>query len=425
MTRVAEARWMEGGRRRTSVRPLSPEEDGDRFSSSIAEAVQRALADRTSAPERREGVLTLVLGEGGAETSEGDGESAPAATSDSGGATGLVTMVPAAFTEESFDAMPSVPSLAPSSLEDGAEGLADKALALAAAPPSLVPAPEVPERASVTGDRATPAPRMSREEASGVHALFRALARPLAEAAASIDPAHTPAHAAPPPTAAAPLAPLPTPAPHAEPSPHHAARPSHEEHRAAAPTERAEHVVRHAAARSAFQSERDDHETDAASAPPERAETRAHDEPVREIARAPLAAGDAAPPSALPVTSAARPTTSTRPSLSESSPLLAPETDEAAIPAEHVRYAALDAGHAKVELAHPTLGRLELEVRGEGAGVDVTMLTRSLGASIALRAAEASLRSDLGRRSTELRTYRVRTEAGASSSRTDDDEETT
>jgi hypothetical protein len=87
-----------------------------------------------------------------------------------------------------------------------------------------------------------------------------------------------------------------------------------------------------------------------------------------------------------------------------------PETD---VPPPHVHYTELTTDHARVELEHPSLGRLQVEVQNAGNFFDVTLLTRSLGASIALRAAEAGLRSDLRAHARELRSYRVRTETSA------------
>lgn len=456
MTRVAASMWREGGKRRPSVRPLGRDEDGDRFSSSIAEAVQRALADRTRAPVR-EGVLTLVLGE----RTDGASETEPT-SGDAGARTGLVTMVPATFADESLASTPSAPSLAPPHGEEsGDAGLADKAIALAGTPPSLLPAPELPARSSSPGDRATPEPRLSREEASGARALFRALARPLADAAASLDAMAMSVVdvAATPPAPDAPALPeafttsgqariarasddvrlahdphavIDVRAPYDAIAAHdtHAAIDTHAAHdtHAVIDDERAPAARR--ASRATLHRERAESSRPSAAAEPSTREPAAWhlDEP--RSPDAPLPGREALVPSPAPaaalVSIDARPMASVPAAREERSLFEPPPLDERAAPLERVHYAALDTDHAKVELSHPTLGHLELEVRGEGTGVDVTMLTRSLGASIALRAAEASLRSDLGRRSTELRSYRVRTDASAHGSESpEDDEETT
>lgn len=100
---------------------------------------------------------------------------------------------------------------------------------------------------------------------------------------------------------------------------------------------------------------------------------------------------------------------------------VAPDETEPA--PQQVHFHELTTDHARVELSHPSLGRLDVEVHGDGAHLDVTLLTRSVGASIALRATEEGLRSELRARSTELRNYRVRTQAQASSQGPEDEEE--
>lgn len=86
---------------------------------------------------------------------------------------------------------------------------------------------------------------------------------------------------------------------------------------------------------------------------------------------------------------------------------------------------------ARVELDHPALGRLDVEVRAREGRVDVELLAGSLSSSIALRAGEESLRGDLRARGAELRGYRVRTVNGARArgptlaETMDEDEETT
>ncbi len=93
-------------------------------------------------------------------------------------------------------------------------------------------------------------------------------------------------------------------------------------------------------------------------------------------------------------------------------------------PASAVHYGAIESDDAHVELSHPTLGRVDLDVHHDAGRYDVSLVTRSMGASIALRAAEESLRVDMRARSTELRGYRVRTDAGRRDPRaTNDDEE--
>lgn len=69
----------------------------------------------------------------------------------------------------------------------------------------------------------------------------------------------------------------------------------------------------------------------------------------------------------------------------------------------------LDDRTARVELVHPELGRVQVEVHTEQGRVDVELLARSLSASIALRASEPELRGDLRQRGASLRNYRVRT----------------
>lgn len=91
---------------------------------------------------------------------------------------------------------------------------------------------------------------------------------------------------------------------------------------------------------------------------------------------------------------------------SESAPATLPPD-----PAEpQVRYTDVDASHARVEVTHPVLGVVDVVVHHEGGMLDVALLTRSIAASIALRAAEESLRHDLRGGATDLRSYRVRTE---------------
>jgi hypothetical protein len=82
-----------------------------------------------------------------------------------------------------------------------------------------------------------------------------------------------------------------------------------------------------------------------------------------------------------------------------------------AVPYHAVR---LDDHTARVELMHPELGRVRLEVHTEQGRVDVELLARSLSASIALRASEPELRGDLRQRGASLRNYRVRTAADGS-----------
>jgi hypothetical protein len=69
----------------------------------------------------------------------------------------------------------------------------------------------------------------------------------------------------------------------------------------------------------------------------------------------------------------------------------------------------LDDRTARVELSHPELGRIEVEVRTESGRVDVDLLARSVSASVALRASEPELREELRQRGGTLRSYRVRT----------------
>jgi hypothetical protein len=69
----------------------------------------------------------------------------------------------------------------------------------------------------------------------------------------------------------------------------------------------------------------------------------------------------------------------------------------------------LDDRTARVELMHPELGRVQVEVHTDQGRVDVELLARSLSASIALRASEPELRGDLRQRGASLRNYRVRT----------------
>jgi hypothetical protein len=97
--------------------------------------------------------------------------------------------------------------------------------------------------------------------------------------------------------------------------------------------------------------------------------------------------------------------------------LVSPELQD--LPAHAMHFASLDAQQgARVELMHPSLGRIDVDVRADGQHVDVALLSRSLGASIALRAAEQGLRGDLRARGSELRSYRVRTDASRHASTT-------
>ena len=77
---------------------------------------------------------------------------------------------------------------------------------------------------------------------------------------------------------------------------------------------------------------------------------------------------------------------------------------------------------ARVELVHPELGRVEVEVTTAESRVDVELLARSLGASIALRASEEELRGELRHRGASLRNYRVRTAAASGAVRAEEEE---
>jgi hypothetical protein len=71
---------------------------------------------------------------------------------------------------------------------------------------------------------------------------------------------------------------------------------------------------------------------------------------------------------------------------------------------------------------HPELGRVEVEVTTAESRVDVELLARSLGASIALRASEEELRGELRHRGASLRNYRVRTAAASGAVRAEEEE---
>ena len=96
-----------------------------------------------------------------------------------------------------------------------------------------------------------------------------------------------------------------------------------------------------------------------------------------------------------------------------------PEAGEEATP-YHV--ARLGDHRARVELVHPELGRVEVEVTTAESRVDVELLARSLGASIALRASEEELRGELRQRGASLRNYRVRTAAATGAQLAEEEE---
>jgi hypothetical protein len=83
--------------------------------------------------------------------------------------------------------------------------------------------------------------------------------------------------------------------------------------------------------------------------------------------------------------------------------------DEPAANAMPYQIVRLDDRHARVELVHPELGRVEVDVRTDAGRVDVELLAKSLTSSIALRAGEESLRGEMRQRGATLRNYRVRT----------------
>lgn len=151
---------------------------------------------------------------------------------------------------------------------------------------------------------------------------------------------------------------------------------------------------------------------------------RGHELAPSEPTRAPAhtattgAVSHAAPVVVRPIAVVSRPAPGANTSLDPAPP--SPEP----MPESAVRYTHLETDHARVEITHPVLGALECEVRQEQGVLDVSVLTRSIGASIALRGAEQDLRAELRTKTTELRSYRVRTEArGASRARAREDEE--